>query len=78
MTPKTTRFLDALSGCGNISKAAEIAGVSRDGHYKRLRRDENYRTEFKKAIERYGDALLQQVRRNAERGAWGRRFKRAL
>jgi hypothetical protein len=46
VTPKKTAFLAAFTKVASISKAAKLAGVSRQAHYKWHGEDEVYRSAF--------------------------------
>jgi hypothetical protein len=49
--PRVSAFLAAFRETGNVSVAARIAGVDRAAHYKRLRRDPEYRRVFEEAAQ---------------------------
>jgi DNA-binding phage protein len=44
-------FLDVLARTGNLSVAAKLTGMSRDAHYKRLKRENDPAGEYRKAYE---------------------------
>jgi hypothetical protein len=51
------RFLRAFRQTGSITKAAEIAGISRSTHYDWLEDDKKYPDKFKAAVELAGTIL---------------------
>lgn len=68
MHPKKRAFLAALAEVGNITQAAEIAGIERKTHYVWMEKDENYAAAFKDAMEQAADRLEQEARRRAVEG----------
>jgi transcriptional regulator of acetoin/glycerol metabolism len=48
MTPKAKLFLKTYEETWRISEAAKRSGMSRDAHYKRLERDFNSASPFKR------------------------------
>lgn len=65
---KKRAFLVAYSEVGNISRAAEIAGVSRQIHYHWLKEDTDYEEAFMQADQQACDRLEQEARRRAVEG----------
>jgi hypothetical protein len=65
---KKRAFLVAYSEVGNISQAAEIAGVSRQTHYDWLKDDPEYPALFRHAEKQACDRLEQEARRRAVEG----------
>lgn len=59
------RFLDAFAVRGNVSKAAELAGIHRDSHYRWLNDDPAYAPLFKAAEGQFADAIRDFVKRRA-------------
>ena len=68
LTPKKAAFLAAFPQVGSIAKAAAIAGVSRQAHYKWHAEDEEYRKTFATAKEEAIDELEYQAHRRAVDG----------
>lgn len=66
-------FLAAYGKCGNITKAAEKAVLTREMHYHWMQFDANYREAFRLAEEEAGDRLEATARLRAEKGL--RRYK---
>jgi len=64
---KRAAFLAAYATTGNISRAAEIAEISRKSHYRWLE-DESYVSAFDDAHEQACDSLEQEARRRAAEG----------
>lgn len=61
-------FLEALALVGNISRAAELAGINRQTHYDWLTADDedaSYRKEVDVAIDQFRDRVRDEVRRRA-------------
>jgi hypothetical protein len=54
---KIRKFFDAYPTIGQVRKACEIAGISRETHYHKLKTDEAYRAAFEEAQEQVGDLL---------------------
>lgn len=65
---KKRAFLAAFSECGNITRAAELAEISRQAHYEWLKDDPDYPALFAAADEQAGDRLEQEARRRAVEG----------
>lgn len=65
---KKRAFLAAFSECGNITKAAEMAGCSRCTHHKWLSESHEYPELFEQAKESASDKLEQEARRRAVEG----------
>jgi len=65
---KKEAFLTALSECGMITLAAEIAGIARSTHYRWLEEDPDYPALFIAATEQAGERLEQEARRRAVEG----------
>jgi hypothetical protein len=66
--PKKRAFLAAYSECANVTRAAQIAGVSRDQHYDWKAKDAAYAEAFALAGARAGDALEDECFRRAQLG----------
>ncbi len=62
---KKKAFLTAFSECGNISQAAELAGIDRKNHYNWLKDDPDYPDQFYDADQKACDKLEQEARRRA-------------
>ena len=62
--PKKEAFIAAYAKCGNLSRAAEIAGCHRNQHYRWLE-EPGYREAFDEAHEMACDALEDEARRRA-------------
>jgi hypothetical protein len=57
-TPGRVRvFLDAYAQCGSVTAAAQVAGISRELHYKKLEKDAEYRKAFEALNDRVGQEL---------------------
>src|SRR5215471_15985313 len=54
---KMRAFIAAYTRTGHVGQACEIAGISRDTHYYKLKTDEAYCAVFEKAQEQAGDLL---------------------
>lgn len=65
---KKKAFLEAYAACGNITQAAELAGISRTSHYNWMEKDPEYPALFKAAEEQAIDRLEQEARRRALEG----------
>ena len=65
---KKRLFLEAYSSCGNITKAAEMAGVCRASHYLWINNDESYKIYFAEAEQEAIDRLEAEARRRALNG----------
>lgn len=66
--PKKRAFLAAYAELGNVSGAAEIAGINRMSHYHWLEGDERYAEVFAQAHEIACDHLESEARRRAIEG----------
>jgi len=62
------KFLEVFRKCGNVSAAAEKAGIQRINHYKWLERDSKYAQAFRDAEQEAVDALELEARRRAQVG----------
>jgi hypothetical protein len=67
-SPKRQEFLAAVARVGNITHAADIAGISRDAHYDWLQNCPTHRAEFTAAMEAGADRLEQEARRRGVEG----------
>lgn len=65
---KKVLFLETYSMCGNISRAAEIAGICRSSHYNWINDDETYKIYFAEAEQEAIDRLETEARRRALNG----------
>jgi hypothetical protein len=65
---KKKSFLAAFAEVGNITRAAEIAGIARSNHYDWLKDDPDYPDLFKQADQQACDRLEQEARRRAVHG----------
>lgn len=65
---KKKAFLAAYAEVGTITRAAELAGISRQTHYDWLESDPNYPEMFKEADKQACDRLEQEARRRAVQG----------
>lgn len=65
---KKTAFLAAFAEVGNITRAAEIAKVSRQAHYEWMKEDPDYPAMFRDADQQACDRLEQEARRRAVEG----------
>jgi hypothetical protein len=68
VTKKKEAFLAAFAQVGNITLAAEIAGIHRRMHYTWLANDPDYAVAFKEAEEEAADRLEHEARRRAVEG----------
>lgn len=66
--PKKRAFLAAYAECGNVTQAAEIAGIERSRHYQWKCEDPDYAEAFAAAEEQAADRLEQEARRRAVEG----------
>lgn len=66
--PQKRAFLAAYSELGNVTRAAAIAGISREAHYDWKAEDEDYARAFARAKLWAGDALEDEARRRAVEG----------
>ena len=66
--PKKAAFLAALAEVGNITQAAEIAGLDRKTHYIWMKNDPDYPALYEEAMEQAADRLEQEARRRAVEG----------
>lgn len=62
---KKNAFLSAYSQCGNITQAAEAAGINRKAHYNWMRDCPEYPAFFQQAHEAATDKLEQEARHRA-------------
>jgi hypothetical protein len=69
--PKRRAFLAAFAECGQVKKAAEVAGVSREQHYDWKAQDAAYAAAFAIAQQRAGDVLEDLVVERAQAGGLG-------
>lgn len=74
LTPKKAAFLAAFAVCGNVSEAAQAAGVSRETHYEWKRSDADYAKGFRVAQATANDALEAEARRRAIAGTQRLKF----
>lgn len=58
-------FLEANAICGNVSKAAELAGVHRATHYRWIEEDPEYAKQFADSEASFADRVRDMVRRRA-------------
>lgn len=65
---KATQFLTALSECGSVTLACEIAGIARNSAYLWKRDDESFRKSWESAVEFAGDLLESEAFRRAHDG----------
>lgn len=65
---KKKAFLAAFAEVGNISRAAELAGIARSNHYDWMRDDPDYPALFREADQQACDRLEQEARRRAVEG----------
>jgi hypothetical protein len=65
LRPKQRAMLEAYAICGNLTKAAELAGISRLTHYDWLEREPGYGTAFEAAETRFADQIREFVRQRA-------------
>jgi hypothetical protein len=72
--PKKRAFLAAYAETGNITRAAEMAEMSRPRHYEWLAADADYAQDFAAAEEQAGDRLEQAARARAVEGVQSRRL----
>lgn len=66
--PKKRAFLAAYAISGNVTDAAERAGIERKTHYRWLSKDSAYAEAFKDAEEEAADRLEAEARRRATQG----------
>ena len=66
--PQKRAFLAAYSECGMVSRAAAIAGISRESHYDWRANDPDYADAFELARERAGDAAEDEARLRGQLG----------
>lgn len=71
--PKRRAFLAAFAETGNVTRAAELAGVSRQMHYEWLA-DATYAADFAAAEDQAADRLEQEARRRATAGVETRKL----
>jgi hypothetical protein len=68
-SPRKRAFLAAyLATAGNITRAAQAAGIDRFRHYEWLEHDKKYKAAFTKVNEQAGDVLEDEARRRAFEG----------
>lgn len=72
--PKKRAFLAAYAACGNVTLAAEGAGIHRTLHYRWLGDDLTYADAFRQAEEQAADRLEQAARARAVGGVESRRL----
>lgn len=65
---KKRAFLAAFAEVGNITRAAELAGVARKMHYDWMEKDPDYPALFREADQQACDRLEQEARRRAVEG----------
>jgi hypothetical protein len=65
---KKRAFLMAFAEMGNITRAAELAGIARSNHYDWLKDDPDYPALFREADQQACDRLEQEARRRAIEG----------
>ena len=65
---KKKAFLAAFAEVGNITRAAELAGMARSNHYVWLEEDPDYPALFREADQQACDRLEQEARRRAVQG----------
>jgi len=58
-------FLEANAICGNVSRAAEAAGIHRATHYKWMDEDSEYKRAFEDSESQFCDRVRDMVRRRA-------------
>ncbi len=61
-------FLEAFKICGRLTKAAQLAGVTRGLHYRWLAEDPDYVREFNQARAELVDLLIDEAVRRAREG----------
>jgi len=66
--PRKRAFLTAYAETGNVTQAAETAGIHRDTHYAWLESDQGYPAAFATAGEAAADRLEAEARRRAVEG----------
>lgn len=66
--PKTLAFLAATRQYPNVTAAAEAAGVSREAHYRRLKRNPAYLAAFEEAWRAGIEAMVDEATRRAMKG----------
>jgi hypothetical protein len=71
---KQAAFLAAYAEVGNITHAAEIAGLNRETHHKWMKVDPTYPERFKTADEQAVEKLEQEARRRAVTGVRRKKF----
>ena len=74
LQPKKIAFLVAYTECGNITQAAEAAGIQRQSHYRWLEEGREYQLAFGAAKQQAGERLEQEARRRAVEGVRKYRF----
>jgi hypothetical protein len=69
VTPKKRAlFLETLVRCGNVTEAANVAGVSRQHLYRMRKSDADFAAAWEEAAELGADALEDEARRRAHDG----------
>jgi hypothetical protein len=66
--PQQRAFLAAFAECGNVKRAAALAGISREAHYDWRAHDEPYAAAFEQATVIACDALEGEALRRAKDG----------
>lgn len=66
--PQKRAFLAAYAEIGNVTRAAALAGISREAHYDWKAEDEDYARAFERAKLLAGDALVDEMRRRGVDG----------
>jgi AcrR family transcriptional regulator len=62
-------FLEALRRCGNRTKAAALAGISRRAVYKHLKKDPDFKEVYEDALDEASDKLEEIAWARAEEGS---------
>lgn len=78
VAPKKKAFLAALAETGNVSRAAEVAGVDRRTHYRWLKEDEDYAERASDAMDQAADYLEGEARRRATEGLRQYKFDKGV
>ena len=65
---KKARFVELLSELGNMTKAAEMVGISRAGLYKAQKRDKKFAAEWAEARLQAADSLEDEAWRRGKEG----------
>lgn len=77
LTRQQAKFIAAFRKCGVVSRAAEIAKVSRSVHYDGLSTSADYQLAFRDAQEEANDALESEARRRAIEGTRNIKFTKS-